>query len=268
MKHENSAPAPKNVVRKTSVKPQSAPVQVAFWLNVPPVTLPRSQPTILPLTPGTTVAPWFPVVSQEPGLAPPMVVNAPLSRRVSVYEPSLFFLTWNVRRTTSFAHGWPHEPLSVVVIVKLYLPCLLDFLSLPGSAMPVAVNERAVMAATASTSSLRMVGLIPLVMSRSARGDPARWPNCRRPCGMLTPAEAARSRPPAVPSRRRRASARRGVIPRLASKPRTFRKRPGSVLGVLERRRVARRRADQVLQRFARDCRAAPARARSLRRAP
>ena len=110
------------------------------------------------MTPGTTVAPWFPVVSQEPGLAPPIVVNAPLSRRVSVYEPSLFFLTWNVRRTTSFAHGWPHDPLSVVVTVKVYFPCFLAFLSLPGSAKPVAVNESAATAVTASARSLRMVG--------------------------------------------------------------------------------------------------------------
>ena len=41
VKHENWAPAPKNVVMKTSVKPQSGPVQVAFGLNVPPVTVPR-----------------------------------------------------------------------------------------------------------------------------------------------------------------------------------------------------------------------------------
>src|SRR6476619_462261 len=39
-KHENVALGPKNVAIQTSVKPQSAG-QVAFGLNVPPVTLPR-----------------------------------------------------------------------------------------------------------------------------------------------------------------------------------------------------------------------------------
>jgi hypothetical protein len=69
---------------KTSVKPQSGPVQVAFGLNVPPVTVPRMKPTSFPLTPATTVVPCFPVVSQEPGLGLPIVVKAPLSLRVSV----------------------------------------------------------------------------------------------------------------------------------------------------------------------------------------
>ena len=70
----------------------------------------------------------------------------------------MFFLTWNVRRTTSFAHGWPHDPLSVVVTVKVYFPCFLAFFSLPGSAKPVAVNESAATAVTAIVRSLRMLG--------------------------------------------------------------------------------------------------------------
>jgi len=74
----------------------------------------------------------------------------------------LFFLTWNVRRTTSFAHGWPHDPLSVVVTVKVYFPCFLAFFSPPGSAKPVAVNESAATAVTAIARSLRMFGLSPL----------------------------------------------------------------------------------------------------------
>ena len=119
--HENCAFGPKNVFRKTSVKPQSSPVQVAFLSKVPPVTVPRMKPTRKPWTPARIVLPWSPVVSHAPGLWPASVTKRPRSKRVSVYEPSRFFFTKNVRLTVSVAHAAPHEPLSVVVTVNVRL---------------------------------------------------------------------------------------------------------------------------------------------------
>src|SRR6476469_10682708 len=64
-KHENVALGPKNVAIQTSVKPHSAG-QVAFGLNVPPVTLPRRNPWNRPLAPAWTTVPCGPFVLHAP----------------------------------------------------------------------------------------------------------------------------------------------------------------------------------------------------------
>src|SRR3954468_1864142 len=110
-----------------------------FGLNVELVTVPSSDPCMVPVTPGRTVAPWLLSVSQAPGLTPPMVTNEPCLYSTRTRNvPSPLSLTLKSRWNVSVAQGWLHEPLSVVVLV--YGP---KWVSLPLPALPTATNTHA-----------------------------------------------------------------------------------------------------------------------------
>src|SRR3954447_5885674 len=176
-KHVNVALGPKNVASQTSVNPQSAG-QLAFGLNVPPVTRPLRKPWKRPLTPATTVEPWRPLVSHAPGLWPAVVTNVPRSVRVRLYEPSWFLCTRNVRFSVSTAHGLPHEPWSsVTTSYGPNLPCFPWPLPWPGSARPLAARVKA---ATSRPGRIhRFFMSLPPGFSVATEEDPARAPALR-----------------------------------------------------------------------------------------
>src|SRR3954447_13703971 len=110
-----------------------------FGLNVELVTVPSSDPCMVPVTPGRTVAPWLLSVSQAPGLTPPMVTNEPCLYSTRTRNvPSPLSLTLKSRWNVSVAQGWLHEPLSVEVVSKGP-----KWVSLPLPALPMATKVHA-----------------------------------------------------------------------------------------------------------------------------